>query len=373
MTEENYKTRKTRDSGNIYRLIYHHKQSSRQQIADKLNISLPTVTHNLNLLEETQLIYKDGTFQSTGGRKANIFRCVPDIRYALGIDITRNHLSIVLINLNLNIIDKKRMRIPFQDTDTYYENMHKEIEDILDKHQVDRNKLLGVGISLPVIIKKDQKTISYATVIQISANVYQRISQYIPYPFLLFNDANSAGLAESWFSESNNPIVYLFLSNSVGGSLMMNGGIFPGINSYASEFGHMCIVPNGKKCYCGGLGHLDAYCSAKNLSDFTDGDLRIFFEELRKGNAGLQRVFDEYLDYLTIAVNNLRMCYDCDIILGGAVGSYMTEYLEEIQKRSVNLNPFGKDGSYVKSCHFKTEAAAVGAAIYFINEFIEQL
>lgn len=373
MTVKKYKDKKTRDSGNIYRLIYHHNQSSRQQIAEELNISLPTVTHNLNLLEDTGLICKDGTFQSTGGRKANLFRCIPDIRYALGIDITRNHLSIVLINLNLDIINKKRMRIPFQDTDIYYQNMQQEIEDILDKHKIDRSKMLGVGISLPVIIKKDQKTISYATVIPIAADMYERISKHMSYPYLLFNDANSAGLAESWFSDSDNPIVYLFLSSSVGGSLMMNGGIFAGINSYASEFGHMCIVPNGKKCYCGGLGHLDAYCSAKNLSDFTDGDLKLFFEEMKNGNSGFQRVFDEYLDYLAIAVNNLRMCYDCDIILGGAVGAYMTDYLEEIQKRAVALNPFRKDGSYVKSCHFKTEAAAVGAAIYYINQFIEEL
>ena len=84
MPEENIKTR---DFGNIYRLIYEKKQCSRQQIAEELGISLPTITHNLALLKEQELIYTSGTFNSTGGRKANMFRCVPNARYALGIDI----------------------------------------------------------------------------------------------------------------------------------------------------------------------------------------------------------------------------------------------------------------------------------------------
>lgn len=368
MSEEKYKTR---DIGNIYRLIYHEKQCSRQQISEKLRISLPTITQNLNLLKERNLIYTPGTFHSTGGRKANIFRCVPDARYALGIDITQNHLSIVLINLNLDIIDSERMRRPFEDTAFYYENLYQEIEQFLDNQDLDRGKLLGVGISLPVTVESDQKNISYASVIKLSGNIYERISSRLPYPCLLFNDANSAGLAESWFSDSDKPIVYLFLSNSVGGSLMTGGKIFTGVNWRASEFGHMCIVPHGKKCYCGCYGCLDAYCSAKILSDFTNGNLQEFFEQLSSGNPGYRRIFNDYMDYLAIAVNNLRMCYDCDIILGGTVGSYMSDYIKEFRKKALALNPFEKSGDYILCCHYRTEAAAVGAAIYYINQFID--
>ena len=38
-----------------------------------------------------------------------------------------------------------------------------------------------------------------------------------------------------------------------------------------------------------------------------------------------------------------------------------------------SLNPFEQNGDYVRVCHYQTEAAAVGAAIYYINEFIEDL
>ncbi len=371
MTGERFKTR---DFGNVFRLIYSEKQCTRQQISAKLGISLPTVTHNLNLLEESGLIYNAGAQQATGGRKAHMFQCIANARLALGIDITRHHLSLVLINMNLDILCKKRFRCTFEDSHAYFENLRNEIEQLLSESQTDPGKLLGIGISMPVIINRDQKSISYATVINLSGNIYERMASHIPYPFLLFNDANSAGLAESWFSDSSETITYLFLGSSVGGAYMTGRQIQNGANRRAGEFGHMCIVPGGAPCYCGQKGCLDAYCSAKVLSDFTDENLGVFFEELKKGdNPGYIKIFSQYMDHLAIAVKNLRMCYDSDIVLGGSVGPYMADYIEEFRKKVSSLNPFEQNGDYVRVCHYQTEAAAVGAAIYYINEFIEDL
>lgn len=216
MTGERFKTR---DFGNVFRLIYSEKQCTRQQISAKLGISLPTVTHNLNLLEESGLIYNAGAQQATGGRKAHMFQCIANARLALGIDITRHHLSLVLINMNLDILCKKRFRCTFEDSHAYFENLRNEIEQLLSESQTDPGKLLGIGISMPVIINRDQKSISYATVINLSGNIYERMASHIPYPFLLFNDANSAGLAESWFSDSSETITYLFSRQFGGRSL----------------------------------------------------------------------------------------------------------------------------------------------------------
>lgn len=40
----------------------------------------------------------------------------------------------------------------------------------------------------------------------------------------------------------------------------------------------MTVIPDGKRCYCGKKGCLDAYCSALNLSELVDGKLERFFE-----------------------------------------------------------------------------------------------
>ena len=363
---------KSKISGDIFRFLYLNKQSSRQEIAQSLGICLPTTTRNLNALQESGFIENAGEFQSTGGRKAIRYQCVANSRYAIGIDITRNHLSIVLIDLALNIIDNTRLRIPFHESHDYFCILKQEFEKIVSKNIPDRSKLLGVGIALPVIIGEDHKTVTYATVIPLSLNIYNFFSDYIHEPFLFFNDANSAGLAESWKGDYKDAVAYLSLSSSIGGAYMNNKMIYGGSNNRGGEFGHMTIIPHGKRCYCGRYGCLDAYCTANVLTDFTEGNLKEFFDILKSGtNRGIQNIFEDYTDYLAIAVNNLRMCFDCDVILGGNVGAYMADYIEDFREKASKLNPFERDGSYIRVCHYRTEAAAVGAAIYYLDQFIQ--
>lgn len=361
---------KPKTPGDVYRMIYHNKQCSRQEISQSLGISLPTTTQNLNELLRTGMVYNAGEFKSTGGRRPIIYQCVPDARFAMGIDITKNHLSIVLIDLSLNIIDSQRMRISFVESEDYFSLLKSTLQKMIEKNIPDPSCLLGIGLSLPAIIGSDHKSITYATVIPLSPNLYQTISKYIPAPFLFFNDANSAGLAESWRADYEGSVIYLSLSSSVGGANMNGKAIYAGDNNRGCEFGHITIMPHGKKCYCGRYGCLDAYCSSNVLSDFTEGNLRDFFSQM-DANAGLQNVFDEYLDHLAIAVNNLRMCYDCDIILGGNVGAYMSDYIEIFRQKAINLNPFERDGSFIHVCHYRSEASAVGAALYYIDQFIQ--
>ena len=363
---------KSKISGDIFRFLYLNKQSSRQEISQSLGISLPTITRSLNTLQKSGFIENAGEFQSTGGRRAVRYQCIPDSRYAIGIDITKNHLSIVLIDLTLNIIDNKRLRIPFHENSEYFSVMKQELESIISRNMPDCSKLLGVGISLPAIIGEDRKTVTYATVIPLSLNIYNFFSDYIHAPFLFFNDASSAGLAESWKGDYTDAVAYLSLSSSIGGAYMNNKMIYGGSNNRGGEFGHMTIIPHGKRCYCGRYGCLDAYCTANVLTDFTEGNLKEFFDILKTGNnKGIQNVFEDYTDYLAIAVNNLRMCFDCDVILGGNVGAYMADYIDDFRKKAIQLNPFEKDGSYIRVCHYRTEAAAVGAAIYYIEQFIQ--
>ena len=51
----------------------------------------------------------------------------------------------------------------------------------------------------------------------------------------------------------------------------------------------------------------------------------------------------------------------------------MSEHIETFRNKAAELNPFEKDASYIKVCHYKTEASAVGAAVYYIDKFLRGL
>lgn len=135
----------------------------------------------------------------------------------------------------------------------------------------------------------------------------------------------------------------------------------------------MTLIPDGRACYCGKSGCLDAYCSAKCLSGLTEKKLERFFAGLQEGEKKLADAWDEYTKYLSIAVNNIHMILDCDIVLGGYVGSCLEEHIEEIRKKVSERNTFSEDGSFVKTCKYKVGAAALGAALQVIETFIEEV
>ena len=361
-----------RNRNNIYRVIYQQNRISKQEIANELNLSLPTVSQNLSELYEKNLIYENGNFESTGGRKAKGISCNMDARMAIGLDITRTHISGVLVNLSGNAVFSIRRRREFVPCREYYDALKEIAEELLQHERADRDAILGIGISMPGIISGDHKTILYAPVVE-TTTLYEDLKEYLTYPYGILNDAKAGGFAELWHSPQMENIVYLSLSNSVGGAVLMNSKLYYGERFLSGEVGHMTLVIDGKPCYCGQRGCMDAYCSAKVLAEHTGGCLETFFERLEEGDAECSAAWEDYLKYLAIAINNIRNCLDCEIIVGGYVGSHMGRHLEKLRKLVAERSTFKTDGSFIRNCVLKFESSAIGAALFYIDDFIKSI
>lgn len=82
---------------------------------------------------------------------------------------------------------------------------------------IDNNKVLGVGISVPAHVTEDGNNITYAPILNFTGGSINAFSQFIDYPCHFINDASAACMAEYWNVNELVNIVYLSLSNSVGG------------------------------------------------------------------------------------------------------------------------------------------------------------
>ncbi len=364
---------KSLNKKNVYKAIYESDGISKQSIASLLGLSMPTVNQNITYLKGLGLIHEDGEFNSTGGRRAKVIKCTYDAKIAIGLDITVNHLTTVLIDLKGNVLSKQRERLAFENDKKYFQKVAKIVNKEITKHNIPEDIILGVGISLPVIVETDNMSVAYASVIDVKNNFYDNISTYLNRKCLLFNDANCAGIAEVWGNKALEDIIYLSLSNSVGGAIINKGYLLEGDNFRAGEFGHIKIVPNGKKCYCGNQGCADSYIKAGILSDLEDGNMKQFFKELDNGNVEYKKVFDEYLYYLSIVISNLKMSFDKDIIVGGYIGRYIEPYFEQLIDETVKLNPFDKNDRFIKLSVFDYEASAYGAGLKFIDDFLREI
>lgn len=362
---------KRENMNNVYRTIYQHDKISKQEIANVLALSSPTVAQIVTELLDRGLVYENGYFKSTGGRKAKGISCKMDARTAIGIDITKNHMCAVLVDLSGKIISSIRIRIPYVGNQNYYEQIQKLIERVLAEGEMDPETLLGVGVSVPGIVVDNQQ-ITYAPLLK-EHNLYEDLKDYIPYPYVILNDANAGGFGEAWYSSHSGNMVYLSLSNTVGGAVIMDNEIYYGSQCLGGEIGHMTLVVDGKPCYCGKEGCVDAYCSAQVLSDLTDGDLKRFFDLLDEGDERCMEEWKNYLKYLSVVINNVRNFLDCEVIIGGYTGSYMEKYMDDLRALVAKRSTFETDGSFVKSCALKYESSAVGAALYYIDQFIKKI
>lgn len=280
------------------RSIFSCDRISQPELAAKVNNSWPTVLQNVKELMAMGLVQEVGTFESTGGRKARAFAPVRNARLAVGLEITQNHVGAVLVDLSGNLLHYERKKRLYERSDIYAEMLAGIVQGLIEKEGCPVEKILGVGISLPGILDKEGQTLVYSHALGLRNVPTEEFSRYIPFSCRFINDANAAGLAEVRDLESPRSLVYLSLSNSVGGAILTGGALYGGDHLRAGEFGHNTLVPDGRPCYCGKKGCLDAYCSAKVLSQLTDGNLALFFDGLRSGNAALQTAWNEYLSYL---------------------------------------------------------------------------
>ncbi|MCO5386517.1 MAG: ROK family transcriptional regulator [Desulfosporosinus sp.] len=148
----------------IYKFLYKRDPISIQEIAQTLNMSLPTVTQNLKELQERDLIIETGLFESTGGRKAKAIT-FNSHKYAIGLDITRNHVGIVLIDLSGKLIKNVRKQYPFVNSKEYFAGVGNLVQQFINDCTIESSKILGVGIALPAILSADKQMVNYATVI----------------------------------------------------------------------------------------------------------------------------------------------------------------------------------------------------------------
>lgn len=357
----------------IYKLIYQSGRISKQEIAYGLNMSLPTISQNLKYLQEQGLIEENGTFESTGGRKAKALSCVLDARIAIGLDVTRNHVSVVAVDLGGNIIRNIRAPLRFEAEEQYFYRVGELLREFIRTLGLPDSRILGVGISVPGILSEDHRTVVYATVLGFTGGTLGQFAQFIPYPCVMCNDANAAGTAEMWNEREHGNIVYLSLSNTVGGSIFVDNRLYTGNHQRGGEFGHMTLESDGKQCYCGKRGCVDAYCSVRALLNGLADNLAEFFGRLRQGDQAVCKRYQEFEGYLAETCNNLRMLFDCEVILGGYLGGYLEEHLEHLREVVKERNTFEEYGRYVRICHYRLEAAAVGAALLHIGPFLSEI
>ena len=358
----------------VYMYLYSQElPRTKRDIEQNLHISMPTVTQNLKELLKEELIAYVGTEESTGGRKARQIDINPLARFAVGVEISPKSIRYVAVDLYAQEIAFCEVLEQFQVDAAFFRLLAEQLEIFLDNHALDRGKLLGIGITVPGIVNHEEGVVTVAPVLGESKLRLSQITENIPYPCFVQNDASAGGMAEWWRRRVTGNMAYLYLGKGVGGSLFLGDKLYYGNHGRSAEFGHTCIVPGGKLCHCGKRGCLEAYCSTARLTDDLGKSTEEFFESLERRESQSVVVWKEYLDHLALGIHNICMALDCSVMLGGVISPYLNEYLPDLEIRLQRLSAFDQEPNflYIGACGSK--ANCIGVALHFIRRFLEQV
>ena len=356
----------------IFRLIYNSDKISRQEIADQLGLSLPTVNQNLKMLMEDGLIEYVGNFTSTGGRRAQAITINNNARKAISVNIKADYINVDVVGLKGQIIYSMAVKAHFSKSSAYIEKLTDAVRHAVDYVGADADDILGVGITVPGILDDEKQILISAPPLKAKNYDFTRLISAIDYPVVVMNDARAEAYAGHWFNgKPEDEKIYIMLGEGVGGAYINASAIRNGVHNRGGEFGHMVIHPGGKQCLCGKKGCFEAYVSEKVLSSELDMTLDNFFELAAQGNKNNSDVLDEYMDNLALGINNIYTMMDCDIVLGGTVAPYLKQYDDSIKERLVNDYSFDTDADYLRISDGGGRKSGLGAALSFVARFID--
>lgn len=357
----------------VFHYIYTHDFCTKQNMANDLNLSLPTVTNCISYLLSQNLITYNGTATSTGGRKAQYIMINSGLKTAIGILVTIDHLRIVALDLKGNVLGLSIVKYTFISPTNLAEVLSEQLEQFINTKGIIRNSILGVNVCLPALLSSNDTIIDFAPNFQFDHVPSSDLIKYIPYNARVSNDARCGGFCELMNSPLNEDLIYLSIDRLVSGAIYFHRQPFLGDYNYSAKFGHMCIHPGGKECNCGKSGCFEAYCSTDVLCKHFDCTLDIFFKEVSCHNQPYCDMLDEYLTNLAIGISNINMIFDKKVVIGGGLSCYAGFYSAALTQKVDEMQSFQKSSALFSFSKHGYNSPCMGAALQYIMEFIEAI
>jgi glucokinase len=132
-----------------------------------------------------------------------------------------------------------------------------------------RYDVVAVGIGAAGWIGNDRATVLFSPHLAWrNEPLREALVDRIGLPVTVENDANAAAWAEYRYGSARGErvVVCVTLGTGIGGGLVVSGILYRGAHGVACEWGHMCVVPEGRRCACGNRGCWEMYASGSALA-----------------------------------------------------------------------------------------------------------
>lgn len=263
---KNFQDKRNREHIIVYKTIREKQPVSKKQLKVLTGLKLTSLANIVSRLLETGLICAKETGESSGGRKPLLYSPNPQAGYIIGIDIARMYTKVALLDMDCHVIESNTFHMS---EETTWENTRDKICSLIDSmcSGIGKENILGIGVGAVGPIDRKNGIIlnpaNFPAKGWENVRIKEELESRTGFLTILDNGVNTSALAEyrsSWFKDYGS-MVYIIAGVGLRLGIIANSQLINNFYSKQGSFGHTIIRPDGKLCYCGTAGCLEAYVS----------------------------------------------------------------------------------------------------------------
>ena len=262
----------------------------------------------------------------------------------IGIDLGGTKTEGILLDATGAEIARQRRPTPQQQG---YQAILENIASLVTDLEAHSKTRCSVGVAAPGALDTTGRVKNSNTQCLIGRPLLQDLETLLSRPVRLENDANCFTLAEAVDGAGQNAasVFGVIMGTGVGGGIVVNGELLPGLQHIAGEWGHNCLEPNGPLCYCGQHGCIETFLSGPGFSaDYQrlGGDPTLSPQEIvadaKRQNSIAQLALENLLERFGKALASVINILDPHVVvLGGGLSNIDCLYTEGAQRVAAHV------------------------------------
>ncbi len=349
---------------------------TRIDLANITGLTPPAIANITRRLLNEGLIEEAGRRRGGRGQPPAKLVVNPAACYAIGINVDRDHVTIVLVDFAGQTLARATQDVDFAlpaDVAAFYAA---RIDTLIADAGIDRDRIVGIGVARPDdlgTVDLPGRPASYAE--WESADMGALFAEPIALPVFVENDAAAAAMGEQQLGHGQHhaSFFYILISSALGGGLVLDGAYFRGASGRSGEIGFL-LGSDGR----GGRAQIQQSVSLSGLSHplraggFTIADMLGDKAQDPALLAIVDRWIDDSVDRLVeplVAINCL--INPAAVFVGGRLPAVHVDTLAERLTARLTAEADNIPALVpVRRAMLAEDAPAVGAAILPFSHFL---
>jgi predicted NBD/HSP70 family sugar kinase len=217
---------------------------TRVTLAQISGLTPPAVANITKRLLDDGLILEAGRVQGARGQPAMNLTINPDGCLSIGVNIDRDHITVVMLDLLGAVRARASQEIDFPLPADVAKFCKTQIRKMLAAWKGEPPRLSGIGVALPDDLGRvdlPHRPENYD--VWSTADIGKLMADILPLPVFLENDAAAAALGELQFGHGlrRPSFFYVLVSSGLGGGLVVEGDYFRGAQGRSGEIGFLPV------------------------------------------------------------------------------------------------------------------------------------